>query len=668
MKTSRLSLVAGLAITLGSAASGQSSDSPRYRPTPEELAAIETRTVELGRWLDELRSHPPIDPGHPDDLFADVAVFHKAAIWIVRHGEFFKPSYVAMTRDALETGLARAREALQGRAPWRSRAEGSNVRGYVSKVDGSVQPYAVVVPTRPRDAGSRYRLDVILHGRDANLTEVSFLQAHEGKPARDDEPGLILHIFGRTNNAYRWAGEADVFEAIDAVKREFPVDGRRILLRGFSMGGAGAWHLGLHHPDLWCAVEAGAGFVDTIEYQSLREEQIPADQRKGLHIYDAVDYALNAASLPVAGYGGELDKQLRASTRIREELERLGFAMTTEGLVTRGQSIPFLQVVGAQTAHKVDPASAALLKTFRDTHAERGQVDPPGAVRFVTYTLKFHRAPGLSVERLHEHYRRATVTLTPDDDRQTLGVTAENVAVLGIERRLAETVRLDGQEFPLRPAVDGLLPRVYFRHTEAGWQTLDYDASRDLQENVRIEKAPGLQGPIDDAFTGPFLCVRGTREPWNADVQRWADARLAAFAALWNRYFRGDLPVKDDTAVTAEDIEGKNLILFGDPGSNRLLERWLNRLPLEWSRQEFALGGRHAAAVHAPVLIAPNPENPRRYVVLNSGHTFDARALAGSNAQLYPRMGDWAVVRLAPEGDTVAASGFLDEQWKPASR
>ena len=80
----------------------------------------------------------------------------------------------------------------------------------------------------------------------------------------------------------------------------------------------------------------------------------------------------------------------------------------------------------------------------------------------------------------------------------------------------------------------------------------------------------GSQGPIDDAFTAPFLCVRGTGTAWNPAVQAWADASLKRFADEWSRYFRGELPVKDDTAVTDEDVRRCNLILFGDPGSNSL--------------------------------------------------------------------------------------------------
>ena len=102
-------------------------------------------------------------------------------------------------------------------------------------------------------------------------------------------------------------------------------------------------------------------------------------------------------------------------------------------------------------------------------------------------------------------------------------------------------------------------------------------------------KRPGLQGPIDDAFTTPFLCVRGTGTAWNPAVQAWADANLKRFAYEWARYFRGELPIKDDTDVTEDDIRRCNLILFGDPGSNRWIARVLPKLPIEVDRRRTSL-------------------------------------------------------------------------------
>ncbi len=184
-------------------------------------------------------------------------------------------------------------------------------------------------------------------------------------------------------------------------------------------------------------------------------------------------------------------------------------------------------------------------------------------------------------------------------------------------------------------------------------------------------KRPGLQGPIDDAFTSPFLCVRGTGRPWNPAVGAWADASLRRFAAEWARYFRGELPLKDDTAVTEQDLRERNVVLFGDPGSNQWVRRVLPSLPIQWSRDELRMaGGAYAADRHAPVLIQPNPlpGAAGRYVVLNSGHTFHEAELASLNYLLFPRLGDWAVVRV-PErsqglaGEQVLRAGFCDEGW-----
>ena len=50
--------------------------------------------------------------------------------------------------------------------------------------------------------------------------------------------------------------------------------------------------------------------------------------------------------------------------------------------------------------------------------------------------------------------------------------------------------------------------------------------------------------------------------------------------------------------------------------------------------------------------------------MINSGHTFGDDAFRGTNALLYPRLGDYAVFRLDEDGGEVVASGYYDETWK----
>jgi dienelactone hydrolase len=664
LRSARLAVALMAAIVLsGSEARAQPTfkEPVRYKPTRDERAAIEARLADLRAAIGAL---PKKEQAPQGDVLSDVLVYEKAADWALRLDEFFDKKDVAAILDVVERGRERARQLADGRQPWVT-AAGSIARGYVSKVDGSVQPYAVAVPEGldfNRADDRRARLDVVLHGRGATLNEIHFLRSHDGKPAPADGAGVVLHIFGRTNNAYRWAGETDVFEAIEAVKRNYPIDERRIVLRGFSMGGAGAWHLGLHYPSLWSSVEAGAGFSETKQYAKLKA--IPQFEEQALHIYDAVDYAANAFNIPMAGYGGEDDPQRQASANIEEALKSLGYGMKTEGLTTRGEGIDFLRVVGKGMGHAVDPASAKILRAFHDEHAVGGVELTPKRLRFVTYTLKYNEAAWLTVEQLIAHYQRAAVEAEVRGNRAVIS-KADNVAVLGVERHVAETIQIGGQEFPLEGAVKGLLPNVYFRRNGQEWKQLDYDASRAFQENTERAKRHNLQGPIDDAFTGPFVCVSASGTPWNPAAQRWADARLARFAKDWRRWLRGEVRIKKDTEITAQDIEDNHLVLFGDPGSNRILAQLFHELPIDWSRTEIKLGNhRYPAAEHVPVMIAPNPLNSHRYVVVNSGHTFGTREFAGTNALLFPRLGDYALFDLNVEEGSPKLSGYFDERWK----
>ena len=176
---------------------------------------------------------------------------------------------------------------------------------------------------------------MVLHGRNDDMTEVSFLHPLNGiRKAAADQDWVQIDIYGRGNNAYRWAGETDVDEAVEnflgveqLMGRAPLIDRNRFVLRGFSMGGAGTWHLGLHRPSQWCVIGPGAGFTTTHGYKNL-PDKLPPYQEACLSIYDAVDYAENAFDVPVVAYDGADDPQLAAARNVEEKLKPLGIPMT----------------------------------------------------------------------------------------------------------------------------------------------------------------------------------------------------------------------------------------------------------------------------------------------------------------------------------------------------
>jgi hypothetical protein len=126
--------------------------------------------------------------------------------------------------------------------------------------------------------------------------------------------------------------------------------------------------------------------------------------------------------------------------------------------------------------------------------------------------------------------------------------------------------------------------------------------------------------------------------------------------------------VKRDTDIAADDIASHNLVLFGDPSSNAVYKRIASRLPIRWSADGLVAGGETFSRDHVPVFIFPNPLNPKKYVVINSGFTFHDQS---NNDMQSPKLPDWAVVDIRKPGNNyqylplhVAAQGFFDEDWK----
>ena len=133
--------------------------------------------------------------------------------------------------------------------------------------------------------------------------------------------------------------------------------------------------------------------------------------------------------------------------------------------------------------------------------------------------------------------------------------------------------------------------------------------------------------------------------------------------------FSGRCGRKRDDEITAADIESSHLILFGDPQSNLILQSLIDRLPVTWTAKQLTLDGKsYDATTHAPVLIYPNPKNPHKYIVLNSGFTYRDYAYL-NNARQVPKLPDWAVVDFKTSANSlwtgeIVEANFFDEDWR----
>lgn len=651
------------------------------------------------------------------ELLPDILIYHKAVDWALKYDEFYDVKEVKVAKELLEQGKKRLAQLKAGKPEWLDET-GLVVRGYQSKIDGSVQPYGLVVPrSYSRTQREPYRLDIWCHGRGEKLTELAFIDQRQRLPGEfTPRDAFVLHPYGRYCNAFKFAGEVDVFEALEHCKKHYPIDEKRLVMRGFSMGGAACWQFAVHYPDKWCAAAPGAGFAETAEFlNNFQNEQVQPTwwEKKLWHWYNATDYAENLYHCPTVAYSGENDKQKQAADVMAREMDKVGLKLR--------------HIIGPKTGHAYHQEAKKEIIQVIDDIVSNVKPKNPGfyqqtifPINFTTFTLRYSKLNVVQIDGLENHWERANIKMklgsafqmtwggVPPNPLTLFDIGTHNIQGFTInlppsignislfdqsiaQAAVPQYVSIDGEnvEVSKTKKSDGSWI-IHFRKVKEAEQSKSV-SSLSIEKNHwkvieslddgKLRKKPGLQGPIDDAFMESFLVVKPSDQSPHQKVNAWVDAEMNRFLGHWRRQFRGSARVKMDKEVTEADIANHNLIVWGVPASNSLLKKVIGKLPINWAGGQVHLpltptlspGGRGGeggfdADTHVPVLIYPNPLNPQKYIVLNSGFTFrDYDYL--NNARQVPKLPDWAIVDITTPPNSrwpgrIAAAGFFDESWR----
>ncbi len=373
---------------------------------PQLCASLSERVDKLQRDVDRQAAQS----ADAKSWRADVDVLIRAVRLALEQNLFFKPQEVDTASNLLDEATRRMELAGTGKRGLELMGLSDRpvdhpqllVGGFVSRIDDSVQPYGLVVPAGYDPKATKpLRLDVWLHGRGDTKTEVPFLverMTKIGQYAPADT--LVLHPFGRHCNAFKFAGETDVYEAIDHVGGLAAIDPRRVSIRGFSMGGAGCWHLAVHDPGRWFAANPGAGFVDTTEYQGWDKSGYPyplSETRRHLMAwYDVLPWVSNLSNTRTVAYSGEIDKQRQAADRVLE--------------ASRASGLQWPYVIGKGMGHKIDPDSASKIESQLADWASQSPPMPRPEIDFTTYTLRYSRVAWLQITGLEKHWAAGRVS------------------------------------------------------------------------------------------------------------------------------------------------------------------------------------------------------------------------------------------------------------------
>ena len=695
----------GMFVLMGFGASRSLADGPAdnqvasIRPVPPPGIEVPTEVREsLSKSLEVLKKSieelSASKEARVQKYLPDVEIFHRAVSLALSENGFFEPADFTRAKELIDEGNRRS-EALRANTPYWTQIVSSpyiTVRGFRSKLDGTVQPYGVVFQSSISASG---RADVWCRGRSEKGLELQFLSTRMKSPdPLPDEGVLMIHPFGRYCNANKLAGEVDTLEALEHAMSQYPIDPKRVAIRGFSMGGAAAWHLAVHYPDRWFAATPGAGFSETPDFLKVFQSEALKPywfEEKLWTMHDCPVWVRNLRSVPTIAYSGQIDKQKQAA----DIMAKASWELPEE------ERFELTHIIAPKTAHSISPeAKKEIDRRLRILDPASGllskrQESREDNVVFTTTTLRYNRAFWVTLDALENHHEPTSITArfdypkAPDKsntisigidggitrftlarDASQLGHGSINIYINDKKRLIAEKpIGPARYPFVVLPSSDGSL-RVTFKIQDGVWNI----ASPIEPDSTELIKKHGLQGPIDDALMAPFLFVRPTAQGLHPNIDQWVQSEFDRAVAQWHRQMRGDVRIRSSDELKDSDFQNYNLILWGDPKSNPTIAKVLEatgpaKIPLQWNETSIELGSlKLASDKHVPLMIYPNPLAPERYVVLNSSFTYREYDYL-NNARQVPKLPDWAMIdtTTAPNGrwpGKIVQADFFDEAWK----
>jgi poly(3-hydroxybutyrate) depolymerase len=477
------------------------------------------------------------------------------------------------------------------------RPEQTRRETFVSKIDGSVQYYALVPARKEKDA-PQPGLILTLHG--ASVEALGQAGCYAARP--------WTHIVAPTNRrpyGFDWEdwGRLDAIEVLELTHQKLHTDPTRTYLTGHSMGGHGTWQIGVTYPDRFAAIAPSAGWVSFWSYGGARRANssdpvVTLFQRATLPS-DTLALAANYKQEGIYILHGDRDDNVPVSEAraMRGELGRFhpdfAYHEKTGAGHWWGGCVDWPPLMEFLAAHRLP---------------ERGHVRD---VEFTTaspgVSAKCH---WLTIEAQQHFYQPSSVKFHAEPDQRRFQGSTQNVGRLALDLAhlppgKAVAVEIDGQKLGDIAWPSGEA-RLWFAGEARLWFARDGERWLQAGKPDPLLKGPNRYGSFKDAFRNRVVFVYGTTG--SAEENAWAMAKARLDAETF--WYRGNASVDviADTEFTAATEPNRNVILYGNANTNSAWRSLLGDSPVQVDRKGVRIGEKSMEGGNlACLFIRPRP-------------------------------------------------------------
>ena len=523
-------------------------------------------------------------------------------------------------------------------------------QAYFARNDNSPQPYFVFTPHN-RKKGP-VPLVIILHGWVPETCRLLPWLVTDDIVELAEKYGLRLVMpHGRTNTDFQYAGETDVLRVLAEMRKFYDIDNDRVYLVGPSMGGAGVWQIGMHHPDLFACLAPinaqGDWFLFWHRSFGYPERSgLPSHVQRLFAMHNPIDLAQNLSTL--FSYSQHATSCFLGVDHTKNIVRKLARVKAPHAFLEDPSEL----------GHHIYLEAECWERAFNNVLKHRRNPDPR-TIRYVTSSLRFSGSYWAHIDRLTHWGGPASFVGEVSADGDIL-LTSSNVASMTVappakwaSRSGTFNINWNGHKFPNR------------RPDKLGSISISLPTAP-LREDA-TPKSRSVCGPASDVFNFPFIVVRGTTGS-PADTKR-SQAMSRRFADDWYGYAEGRVRIIRDIEVTDAIMKQYGLVLIGPPEGNAVILKIRDSLPMKLSRNRVELpGGKvFSGSDLGLVLTYPNPLASDRYILILDGIPWGA---ARSNNHKFDLLPDFAIFTAdaipTMNINRFHAAGFFDEYWQYA--
>ncbi len=532
-------------------------------------------------------------------------------------------------------------------------------RTFISDIDGSVQYYAVNPADSPTAAHGDRVLFLSLHG--ANVEAIGQAKAYSAKSW-----GNIICPTNRRPFGFDWEdwGRLDALEVLQLAIDDFQPDPSRIYLTGHSMGGHGAWQIGVHYPDRFAAIGPSAGWASFWSYANKQKPEtlngIAGILHRASSASDTMALSSNYKNLGVYILHGADDDNVPAS-EARNMLDSL--SEFHHDLVYHEQP-----AAGHWWDDSDEPGAACVdwppMFDFFARHAR----PLTNAVRRIEFTTA---SPGVSpschwatIEMQTKQFMPSSVDLRIDPHKRRFVGKTNNIRRLsldlaGLSPDATLTALLDRQELKDLAFPAGSSPHLWLSQEEGKWKVIPKPTPQ--------LKGPHRYGQFKDAFRNRvcFVYATGGTKAEND----WALAKAVFDAESFRYRGNGSIDVISDQSFLDHPDTTRNVILYGHSQCNLAWHKLLPDCPVLIKRNAAIIGKRTFEGGNlASAFIYPMPGAPKASVGVIGGTGLAGMRLTNSLPVFVSGVGfpDLLLVgtdMLEKGISGIKAAGFFGEDW-----